>query len=99
MTRRLLPILVALLFVPAAAAASGPSLHFTTFIATGLPLGGVVWTGSQMLYTTENDGTIAVSDAKGGNLQRVVQFNQGGEEIRCAPAPAKRTIRLSGVWQ
>jgi hypothetical protein len=74
--------------VPASGAAAGPSLHFTVFARTGLPLSQVRWDGREFLYISENTGQIAAADADGGNQRPFATFVPGGEETRCVPAPA-----------
>jgi hypothetical protein len=73
----------------AAAGASGaaaPTLTFTTFAHTDLPLGQVVWTGTSFLYLAENLAQIEAADASGANAHLFVTVpgGLGGEEIRCA---------------
>jgi hypothetical protein len=77
-------LLVALLAIPAASAATGPTLHFTLFAQTDLPLGQATWTGREWLYVAENLGVIEAADADGGNVRQFAAFDQGGEEMRCA---------------
>jgi hypothetical protein len=74
---------------PSATPAGGPSLHFTTFVTTDLPLGQVVWSGREFLYNTENTGKIMASDATGHNFRPFASFDLGGEEMRCHPNPTK----------
>ncbi|HZQ66485.1 MAG TPA: hypothetical protein VFA66_14810 [Gaiellaceae bacterium] len=85
--RRSLALLLILLAVPAASAASGPTLHFTVFAQTDLPLGQALWTGREWLWDAENDGKIEAADAGGGNARLFASFDQGGEEMRCAVPP------------
>lgn len=59
------------------------SLAFSLFAHTDLPLGQVVWTGSQLLYVAETQGRIETSDGR-----TWAALDQGGEEMRCAPQPA-----------
>jgi hypothetical protein len=82
-------LLVTLLAVPAASAASGPTLHFTLFAQTDLPLGQALWTGREWLWNAENDGKIEVADADGRNVRPFAAFDQGGEEMRCSVPPNK----------
>jgi hypothetical protein len=89
-TRSLLPSLalaLILLAVPTATAAAGPTVHFTLFAQTDLPLGQAVWTGREWLWNAENDGKIEAADAAGGNVRPFASFDQGGEEMRCAVPP------------
>ena len=83
---------------PSATAAAGPSLHFSTFAATDLPLGQVLWTGSQFLYNAENLGQIESSDAAGRNFKPFAAFDQGGEEMRCRPNPASPKYWPDGIY-
>jgi hypothetical protein len=87
--RRSLALLVTLLAVPAASAASGPTLHFTLFAQTDLPLGQALWTGREWLWNAENDGRIEAADADGRNVRLFAAFDQGGEEMRCSVPPNK----------
>jgi hypothetical protein len=81
---------------PAAAAVPGPLLHFSTFTTTDLALGQVEWTGSAFLYDAENAGQIETSDAAGQNLRELVDFDSGGEEMRCHANPT--TFWPSGIY-
>src|SRR5262245_45387519 len=99
--RRRLPLAVVLVLAalaPAAVPAAGPSLHFTTFAATDLPLGDVVWTGRQFLYNAENLGKLESSDASGRNFREFASFDQRGEEMRCVPSPAKPRYWPDGIY-
>ena len=87
--RRSLALLVVLLAVPAAPAAPGPTLHFTLFAQTDLPLGQATWTGREWLWNAENDGKIEAADADGRNARPFAAFDQGGEEMRCSVPPNK----------
>jgi hypothetical protein len=84
-----LALLAVLLAVPAAGAATGPTLHFTLFAQTDLPLGQATWTGSEWLWNAENDGKIEAADAGGRNVRPFAAFDQGGEEMRCSAPPNK----------
>lgn len=86
MSRRVLLVVALLLSTTAATAASAtePTLRFKLFTTTNLPLGQVLWTGSDFVYTAEDVGTIETSDARGRNLEPLASFRQGGEEMRCA---------------
>jgi hypothetical protein len=83
---------------PAVAPAAAPSLHFSTFITSDLPLGQAVWSGRDMLYVAENDGKIEASDGAGQNVRPFASFVQGGEEMRCVPAPAKPRYWPQGIY-
>jgi hypothetical protein len=85
--RRSLAFLLVLLAVPAASAAPAPTLHFTVFVQTDLPLGQALWTGREWLWNAENAGRIEAADAGGGNVRVFASFDQGGEEMRCAVPP------------
>jgi hypothetical protein len=84
-----LALLVALVAVPAASSATGPTLHFTVFAQTDLPLGQALWTGREWLWNAENDGKIEAADANGRNVRAFAAFDQGGEEMRCSVPPNK----------
>ena len=84
-----LALLVALVAVPAASSATGPTLHFTVFAQTDLPLGQALWTGHEWLWNAENDGKIEAADADGRNVRAFAAFDQGGEEMRCSVPPNK----------
>ena len=96
----LLPLLAALVIavVPSAAPAAPVPLHFTTFAATDLPLGDVVWTGSAFLYNAETLGKLETSDASGDNFKPFLSFDQGGEEMRCVPAPNAPSYWPAGIY-
>jgi hypothetical protein len=82
-------VLLAFAAVQAAAPASGPTLHFTLFAQTDLPLGQAMWTGREWLWNAENLGQIEATDADGRNVRPFAAFDQGGEEMRCAVPPNK----------
>jgi len=69
-----------------ASAAAAPTLGFTTFAHTDLPLGQVVWTGSSFLYLAENLPQLEEADATGAKARvfATVPGGLGGEEVRCA---------------
>ena len=69
MRRRSALAAAAFLAVAGASAAAAPTLTFTTFAHTDLPLGQVVWTGSSFLYLPENLAQIEVADATGANAR------------------------------
>jgi hypothetical protein len=101
MWRRLCTVLVLALAAastPAAGAAPPPTLHFTTFAVTDLPLGDVLWTGGEFLYDAENLGRLEASDASGKNFRPFAAFDQGGEEMRCVPAPAAPRYWPDGIY-
>jgi hypothetical protein len=83
--RRLVLALAAMLLGTGAATAAAPTLTFTTFAHTDLPLGQVVWTGSAFLYLPENLPQIETADARGANARQFGVFpgGLGGEEVRC----------------
>src|SRR5690348_10432045 len=84
-----LALLTVLLTLSAATAATGPSLHFTVFAQTDLPLGQATWTGREWLWNAENAGRVEAADANGRNVRPFASFDQGGEEMRCAVPPNK----------
>jgi hypothetical protein len=87
--------------VGSASSATGPSLHFSTFLTSDLPLGQIVWSGSQFLYVAEGRptlGTIEASDGAGRNLTKFASFEQGGEEMRCYPAPVQPAYWPKGIY-
>jgi hypothetical protein len=69
----------------AAAPADAPTVTFSTFAQTDLPLGQVVWTGSAFLYLPENLPQIETAGASGGGARQFGSFPNGlgGEEVRC----------------
>jgi hypothetical protein len=79
-------IAAAALLGTGAATAAAPTLTFTTFAHTDLPLGQVVWTGNAFLYLPENLPQVETADASGGKARPFVVFpgGLGGEEVRCA---------------
>lgn len=85
--RGLIAVLLALIAVPSAAPASAPTLHFTTFAHTDLPLGQVTWTGREFLYLSENLGRIEAANANGSSVRQWAAIDQGGEEMRCSVPP------------
>jgi hypothetical protein len=82
-------VLLALALAAPAAAANGPTLHFTLFAQTDLPLGQALWTGREWLWNAENLGQIEAADSGGGHGRPFAAFDQGGEEMRCAVPPNK----------
>jgi hypothetical protein len=81
-----------------AAPAALPTLHFTVFAHTDLPLGDVVWTGTRFLYNAENLGKLETSDATGRDFQPFASLDQGGEEMRCLPAPTQPAFWPAGIY-
>lgn len=72
--------------------AAGPMLAFKLFVDPNLPkLGQVVWTGRSFVYISELQGRIRSSDPLGKAVVPFASFDQGGEEMRCAPSPG-------GAW-
>ncbi len=71
-----------------AAPAGGPTLSFSLFTATNIPMGQVFWTGRRFMYANEGAGILTESDANGGQLQPFVTFDKkfpkGDVEMRCA---------------
>jgi hypothetical protein len=84
--------------VAPAGQAAPPSLHFTVFTHTDLPLGDITWTGSRFLYDSENTGQLETSDATGHGFTPFATFDQGGEEMRCLPAPARPAYWPDGIY-
>lgn len=80
--------LVVVVSVSGSAAASTPSLQFTVFAHTDLPLGQVRWTGRKFLYVAENTGEIETAGPRGAHSRVFARFTPGGEETRCVQAPA-----------
>jgi hypothetical protein len=98
---RRLPLLLALALagaLPAAAPAAAPLVHFTAFAVTDLPLGDVVWTGHGFLYDAENLGKLESSDRAGKGFAPFASFDQGGEEMRCVPAPTAPRYWPDGIY-
>jgi hypothetical protein len=92
---------VSLFAAPAAVPSNGPSLHFSTFVSSDLPLGQIVWTGDRFLYVAEGRPTLGVietSDGAGRNVATFASFDQGGEEMRCYPAPVQPAYWPQGVY-
>jgi hypothetical protein len=83
---------------PSASPATGPTLSFSTFLGSDLPLGQVIWAGDRFLYVAENLGQIESSDATGHAVTPFAAFNQGGEEMRCLPAPTKPAYWPEGIY-
>ena len=104
MTRRLVACIVLALaaLATSSAAATGPSLHLTVFLSSDLPLGQIVWSGTQFLYVGEGRPTAAhieSSDASGHNVANfATAFDQGGEEMRCLPAPVRPAYWQKGIY-
>src|SRR5579871_2459950 len=73
------------LAVAAASPAAEPSLDFSTFTQTDLPLGEVTWTGTSFLYLGENLPQIEAAEASGQGVRQFAVFPDGigGEEVRC----------------
>lgn len=89
MPRLAVSALVVALAVASSAAAEqrAVAIQMDVFVHTSLPLGDVVWTGTQFLYATETDGTIAASDAAGGGLHTFATLPKKVEEVRCELSP------------
>lgn len=74
-----------------------PLLAFKLFIDPNLPkLGQVVWTGRSFVYISELNGTLKSSDPQGKTASPYATFDQGGEEMRCAPSPGGRW--MTGIF-
>ena len=70
-------IAAAALLGAGAATAAAPTLAFTTFAHTDLPLGQVVWTGNAFLYLPENLAQVETADASGGKARPFAVFPGG----------------------
>jgi len=64
-----------------------PSLTFSVFSQTGLPLSDVTWTGERFLYATETDGNFSVSGPTGSPVTPFATIPSEIEEVRCKPSP------------
>ena len=86
MRRALALAVAAALAAAGASTAAAPTLTFSSFAHTDLPLGQVVWTGTSFLYLPENLAQIEAADGSGANAHPFVTVpgGLGGEEIRCA---------------
>ena len=85
---RRLATLALLLLVGAASAAAAPKpFTFSVFVATGLPLGDIVWTGEHFLYVAERTGEIAASGPAGDTLTTFASLPPEYEEMRCVSSP------------
>src|SRR5579862_6051146 len=86
MRRSLLVGTLAALALAAAAPAAWPTLSFSTFAVTGLPLGQVGSTGSGFLYLTENSAEVDSVPATAAGMPPFATFpgTLRGEEARCA---------------
>jgi len=91
--RALALVAAAALAAAGASAADAPTLTFTTFAHTDLPLGQVVWTGTSFLYLPENLPQVETADASGANARSFTTIPGGlvGEEIRCV-------VPVIGYW-
>src|SRR5438876_425703 len=92
--------LLGLLFVVTAgsAAAAPKPLSFTVFAKTGLPLGGIAWTGERFLYVAERTGEIAVSGPAGSGLTKFASLPAEYEEVRCVPSPGDHGWAAGDVY-
>jgi hypothetical protein len=73
--------------VAVTAGAAPAQVQFALFVQTDLPLGGIAQTPGGWLYTSENEGRFAISDARGRGLKELARIEQGGEEVRCEASP------------
>jgi len=71
-------------------APAAPSLRFEVLARTGLPLGGVVWTGSGFVYTVEGQPQLYASTPDGKNLRPFARVPRNGGEMRCIVSPDGR---------
>ncbi len=66
---------------------SSPSLRFEALARTGLPLGGLVWTGSRFVYTVEGQPQLYASTPDGKNPRPFARVPRNGGEMRCVVSP------------
>ena len=78
----------ALLAAPAASRPRLPSISFSVFAKTDIPLADVTWTGAVFLYATENLGKIYSGPPEGLPITQFVALPAEHEEYRCAPSPS-----------
>jgi len=64
-----------------------PSLRFKALAYTGLPLGGLVWTGSGFVYTVEGQPRFYASAPDGKNVRLFARVPHNGGEMRCVASP------------
>jgi len=64
-----------------------PSLRFETLARVGLPLSGLVWTGSRFVYTVEGRPQLYASTPDGKNLRPFARVPRNGGEMRCVASP------------
>jgi len=91
--------LVATTAIPAAApSAPQPSLQFSVFAHTGIPLVDIVWTGRQFLLVRNTDTVLTAMSARGqvgavfATLPRLV------EETRCVASPGAHGFPKGAVY-
>jgi hypothetical protein len=97
--RFVLPALMLLAALPTRAAeSSSPNLHFRVFVRTGLPLSGVLWTGTQFVYSTEGRDKLYADDAsgKGPRVFAKVPLNKG--EMRCTLSPGVHGFAPNAIY-
>jgi hypothetical protein len=85
--RRRVALALLLLFTGASSAAAPKPFAFSVFVATGLPLGDVVWTGEHFLYVAERTGEIAASGPAGEAFATFASLPPEYEETRCVSSP------------
>ncbi len=64
-----------------------PSLRFEALARVGLPLSGLVWTGSRFVYTVEGRPQLYASTPDGKNLRPFARVPRNGGEMRCVVSP------------
>lgn len=82
----------------ATSAAPQLSIQFNVFVHTEIPLGDVLWTGREFLYTTETLGEVWASDASGTNLRRFIALPREIEEMRCRRSPGAHGWRRGDIY-
>lgn len=63
-------------------------LRFDTLARVGLPLSGLVWTGSRFVYTVEGQPQLYTSAPDGKNLRPFTRVPRNGGEMRCVESPS-----------
>ncbi|MBV8395418.1 MAG: hypothetical protein JO064_04080 [Actinobacteria bacterium] len=86
---RLAALVVAVLVLAAGAAGGAPTLRFSVFARTTLPLGDVVWTGTQFVYVAERTGEIDAGGVDGRGVVKFASLPAEYEEVRCAVSPGE----------
>jgi hypothetical protein len=81
-----------------AGASPAPWLRLVVEARTGLPLGDVLWTGKQFLYTAEGRRTVYVADAHGANLHGFTTLAGNKGEMRCILSPGTHGFPTGTVY-